>query len=110
MEPIEMKVKLVVLYPHPANVEKFEKIYNAKHMPLMRELVGSSVPLPTCLTVSTPERPAPYYRIAEIHFRDEDHFNEFISSGKSKIGRDSSVEVSTGGKPIYLVCREQPEI
>lgn len=104
-----MKVKPVVLYLPPADVEKFEQIHNAKHMPLMRELVGPGVPLPVYRTVST-ERPAPYYRIAEIHFRDENHFNEFTRSGKSKIGRDSSVEVSTGGKLIYLVCREQPEI
>ena len=105
-----MKIKLVVLYPQPVNEDAFEEKYNNEHMPLMRKLVGPGVPLPTYRTVSTPERRAPYYRIAEIQFGDADHLNEFVNSGKSKIGRDSSVEVSAGGKPIYLVCHEQPEI
>lgn len=55
-------------------------------------------------------RPAPYYRVAEIHFRDRTHLDEFTGSGKSRVGHESSVKVSTGGTPIYMVCEEQEPI
>ena len=71
-----MTVRLVVLYPHPNEEEEFEKYYNQVHMPLMRKLVGPEVPLPTYKTLSTPERKAEYYRVAEIHFRDRHRHDE----------------------------------
>ena len=105
-----MTIKLIVLYPHPKNTEEFERQYIGKHLPLMRELVGPGVPLPTYLTRGSPDQPAPYYRVAEIHSRDSRHFDEFTQSGRSGIGHESSVAVSTGGKPTYLVCDEQQAI
>ena len=105
-----MTIKLVVLYPHPIDADEFERLYVGKHLPLMRELVGPGVPLPTYRTIGSGERQPPFYRVAEIHFRSMDHFNEFTGSGRSKIGHESSVKVSTGGKPIYLVCEEQESI
>jgi uncharacterized protein (TIGR02118 family) len=99
-------VKLVVLYPNPVDPEAFERYYTAEHLPLMRRLVGPDVPLPTYKTV----QPAPYYRVAEIHFRDRTHFDEFVGSGKSRIGSESAKRVSTGGKPITFLCEEQPKI
>lgn len=105
-----MSIKLVVLYPQPTDVEAFERRYIGQHMPLMRELVGPDVPLPTYRTIGFGNRQPPFYRVAEIHFRNMAHFNEFTDSGKSKIGHESSVKVSTGGKPIYLVCEEQAPI
>jgi uncharacterized protein (TIGR02118 family) len=105
-----MTVKLVVLYPHPKDEAEFERQYVQKHLPLMRKLAGPDIPLPTYRTIETPERPAPYYRVAEIHFPNRQRFDAFVQAPENAVGRKSSLEVSTGGKPIFLVCEQQPEI
>jgi uncharacterized protein (TIGR02118 family) len=102
-------IKVVVLYPHPADPQAFERQYLEDHLPLMRRLLGDDVPLPTFKPESSPQRPAPYYRMAEIHFRDRSQLAEFVSSGKAAIGGESSESVSTGGKPVVLVCEERSE-
>lgn len=103
-----MMVKLVVLYPHPIDEDEFEERYVHEHLPLMNRLVGSGTIL-TYRTVGASRNPPAFYRIAEIHFRDIDQFNQFVESGNSKIGRDSSVNVSTGGEPTFLLCRQETE-
>lgn len=105
-----MTVKLVVLYPHPLDVEQFEQDYNQHHLVLMRELVGPDVPLPTYKVISPKEGSSPYYRVAEIHFNDRARLQEFATSEKAQIGKASSEKVSTGGKPILLICDEQAPV
>lgn len=105
-----MTVKLLVLYPHPADKDEFEQKYVGKHLPLMRALVGPDVPLPTYRTLARGGRPAAYYRVAEIHFDDMEHLEAFARSEKARIGRESAIEVSSGGAPILLVCQPQSEI
>lgn len=103
-------IKVVVLYPHPSDPEAFEREYVEGHLPLMRRLLGPDVPLPTFKPDSSPQRPAPYYRMAEIHFSDRSQLAEFVRSGKAAIGGESSERVSTGGKPIVFVCEALSEI
>lgn len=103
-----MTIKLVVLYPHPIDEDEFEERYVHEHLPLMNRLVGSAE-IQTYRTVSVSRNPPAFYRIAEIHFRDIDQFNHFVESGNSKIGRDSSLNVSTGGEPTFLLCRQETE-
>ena len=103
-----MPVKLLVLYPHPTDTDEFERRYDAKHLPLMRRLIGPDVPLLTYKTLGAPERP--YYRIAEIHFADMAHFTRFLQSDPQGTGRASAEKVSTGGPPVFLVCEEQPRV
>lgn len=103
-----MPVKLVVLYPHPHDVDQFERRYAAKHLPLMRELIGPGVPLKTWKTLGAADRP--YYRVAEIHFTDMASFQKFLQNDPTGRGRASATAVSTGCPPIFLVCDEQPEV
>jgi uncharacterized protein (TIGR02118 family) len=102
-------IKIVVLYPQPTDPEAFEQQYVKHHLPLMRQLLGPDVPLPTFKPDHSAERPAPFYRLAEIHFRDRAQLAEFVRSGKAAIGGESSERVSTGGKPTVLVCEERRE-
>jgi uncharacterized protein (TIGR02118 family) len=100
-----MPVKLIVLYPHPVDVDAFERRYHGDHLPLMRRLIGPGVPLLTHLTVGPPDRP--WYRVAEIHFDDMAHFTRFLQSDPQGTGRASAEKVSTGGPPVFVVCEEQ---
>lgn len=104
-----MTVTVVMLYPHPRDPGEFDEHYVNEHLPLMRELVGPDVQLPTYKTVQVGADPAPYYRVAEIHFPTRAAFDEFVSSGRSQVGRRSSQALSTGGPPVALVCERRDE-
>ncbi len=96
-----MAIRLLVLYPHPTDKDQFEARYLSKHVPLMR---GERVT--TYRTIDTPEGQAPYYRGADIYFRDAQHFGEFMQSEKARIAVESAHSVSTGGKPLFILCGE----
>lgn len=106
-----MIAKLLVLYPHPIDEAEFERDYVGHHLPLMRKLLGPNASLPTFKTVAVGDTRPPFYRVAEILFADMAALRSYLTE-KDKVerGRASSVQVSTGGDPIFLVCDEQPEI
>jgi uncharacterized protein (TIGR02118 family) len=99
-----MSVKLVVLYPKPTDIDEFERRYHGEHLPLMRSLLGPDVPLPTYRVNSPSGAEPPYYRVAEIHFADLQRFHAFVASDPAQTGRESSLKVSTGGPPTFLLC------
>jgi uncharacterized protein (TIGR02118 family) len=105
-----MNVKVIVLYPPPLDVEAFESEYVGRHLPLMRQLLGPDIPLPTFRIVSSEQRPAAHYRLAEIHFESQTQLDEFVHSGRGQVAGESSRRVSTGGKPLVAVCVKQEEI
>jgi uncharacterized protein (TIGR02118 family) len=102
-----MAVQLVVLYPHPTDVDAFEKYYLKKHVPTMTE-GAERFKVATLRTVATPfdqDGKPPYYRVAVIDFRDVQHFNQFLQSEQSKLALESAMKVSTGGPPMLLLCQ-----
>jgi uncharacterized protein (TIGR02118 family) len=105
-----MSAKIVVLYPQPKDPEQFEISYVGQHLPLMRRLLGPDVSLPTYRIRSTPQRPTPFYRMAEIHFPTLAELIAFAALEDSPVARASSEEVSSGGAPIVFVCERQADV
>jgi uncharacterized protein (TIGR02118 family) len=97
-----VSIKLLVLYPRPIDEEVFEQIYHDQHMPLMRRLITPAGRTPT-YRVRLPAD-APFYRMAEVHFDCLTDLEAFATSEEGKRARHSSAAVSTGGKPLVLVC------
>jgi uncharacterized protein (TIGR02118 family) len=97
-----MPAKIVVLYPKPAEPDAFERAYHGEHMPMMRRIVVPAARVPT-YAVRGPAG-APFYRMAEIHFADSEQLGEFARSEQAQIARLSAARLSTGGKPLVLVC------
>jgi hypothetical protein len=73
-------------------------------MPLMRRLVGPEVPMATYRVESPSGSEPPYYRVAEIDFPHRDAFLAFLSADGAREGQQSSIKVSTGGTPTFLLC------
>ncbi len=99
-----MAIKLVVVYPHPTDKDAFEQRYLSKHVPTMH---GFKVETYRTIDspVNAPDGKAPYHRVAVIEFRDVQHFNEFMQSEQAKIAVDSALKISTGGPPLFLLCK-----
>jgi uncharacterized protein (TIGR02118 family) len=104
-----MPAKIVVLYPPPLDVLRFETQYQEQHLPLVRQLMGPNILMPTYKVVSLANRAAPFYRMAEIHFPTLPDLLHYAQSPPSRTGRESAERVSSGGPPIIFLCDEQPE-
>jgi uncharacterized protein (TIGR02118 family) len=100
-----MSIKLVVLYPQPLDESEFEQRYHNQHLPLMARALGSSE-----RTRTYKARPAlastSLYRMAEVQFANLDELRAFGMSELGSEARRSAETVSTGGKPITLICEE----
>jgi uncharacterized protein (TIGR02118 family) len=100
------EVKLIVIYPRPTDVERFEKLFLEEHIRMAKKLPDQTKIVATqvtgCLTGTQS-----VHRIAEIHFPSFQALNACAASraGQETIAHAESI--STGGKPIFLVAEEE---
>jgi uncharacterized protein (TIGR02118 family) len=104
--------KLIVIYPSPRDVSTFERAYTQDHVPMVTpqtfrgisKFVASKV-------VGTPDgSPAPFYRVAELHFPSLETLQTAAASPSAQKAVAHAVSISTGGKPIVLVAEEDTKI
>lgn len=51
--------------------------------------------------------PAPFYRIAELHFTSMEALQAAAASSAAQQAVAHAVAISTGGKPLFLVAEEE---
>lgn len=99
-------ISLVVLYPQPKDVEKFEAEYT-KHLALLDEKAGISddaKPYTVTKFLPGPEGAAPdFYQMFKMSFESMEAFGQTMSTpGMQEVAADSK-RISTGGTPLVLV-------
>jgi uncharacterized protein (TIGR02118 family) len=99
--------KLVVIYPRPTDVERFEKVYTEEHIPMAVEKLHGKTKIVATKVVGSPSGTPPFYRIAEIHFPSLEALNACAASEEAKATIAHAESISTGGKPIFLVAEEE---
>ncbi len=101
--------KVVVLYPAPRDVQTFDRAYTQDHAPMvtpqnfkgLTRFVASRV-------VGTPDgSPAPFYRIAELHFPSMAALQAAAASASAQQVVAHAVSISNGGTPVFLVAEEE---
>ncbi len=100
-------VKLMVLYPQPTDVEKFERDYK-EHLVLLHEKANISAddPLPYTVTkfLPGPDGPATYYQLFTMYYPSAAALQEARSS-LGEVAADA-VRISSGGPPVVMVGSE----
>ncbi len=99
--------KLMVIYPVPADVETFEKVYQEDHVPIVVEKVPRKTKLVATRIVGSPAGDAPYHRIAEVHFRSMEDLQQAAASPGAEEALAHAAEISTGGAPLVLIAEEE---
>jgi len=98
-------MKLVVLYPQPTDVEKFESDYTA-HIAMLHDKTGIPVDVtPYTITkfVSGLDGPAPYYQMFSMPFESAEALNATMASaGMQEVAADAN-RISSGGAPTLLI-------
>src|SRR4051794_39505027 len=99
--------KLVVIYPKPQDEAAFEQEYKSVHLPMVEEKLKGLSRLVATKVVHSPQGEARTYRIAELHFSDMDTLNKVLQTDGAKAVMEHATSISTGGRPIVLVCEEE---
>jgi uncharacterized protein (TIGR02118 family) len=101
--------KIVVLYPPPKDVDKFERDYTQDHAPMVTpqnfagitKFVASKV-------VGTPDgSPPPFHRIAELHFPSMAALQQAAGSSGAQQAVAHAISISSGGRPLIMVAEEE---
>jgi uncharacterized protein (TIGR02118 family) len=97
------------LYPAPRDVDTFERAYTQDHVPMVtaqnfkgiKKFIASKI-------VGTPDgSPAPYHRIAELHFPSMEALQAAAASSSAQKAVAHAVSISSGGKPVFLVAEDE---
>jgi uncharacterized protein (TIGR02118 family) len=100
--------KLVVTYPVPTDIEKFERLYLEQHVPMaVAKLAGKTEIVATRVLSSAKSGSPPFHRIAEIHFPSMSALQACAASEGARETLANAVSISTGGPPIFIVADEE---
>jgi uncharacterized protein (TIGR02118 family) len=100
-------VKFVVIYPRPKDIEAFEKVYQAEHVPMAVEKLAGKTKFVASKVLDSPQGTPPFYRIAEVHFPSIEALQACAASEGGKETLAHAVSISSGGSPIFLVAEEE---
>jgi uncharacterized protein (TIGR02118 family) len=100
-------IKLIVVYPHPKDVDAFEKIYQDEHVPLAIAKLAGKTKIVATKILGSPQGTPPFYRIAEVYFPSMPALEACAASDGGKEALAHAVKISSGGPPIFLVAEEE---
>ena len=102
-------LKLIALYPQPADVEKFERDY-ANHILLLHEKMGipkDVKPYNVTKMLPTPTGQPNFYKMFSMPFNSAEELQEAMSSqGMQEVAADA-VRISSGGPPEIMIGNEE---
>lgn len=101
-------LKLIVLYPHPSDVEKFEKDYKA-HLQLTHEKLGipnNVKPYKVTKMLSMPTGLPQFYQMFSMPFNSPEDLQAAMGSqGMQEVAADAQ-RISTGGPLVVMIGNE----
>ena len=101
--------KIVVIYPTPRDAAAFERVYRDEHTPMVSRANFSGITrfVATRITGSADGKPAPFARVAELHFPSLQALQAAAGSEGAKKAVAHAVQISTGGPPLFLIAEEE---
>lgn len=99
------EIRLTVLYPRPADVERFERDYEEHRLLLHRKMGIPEDARPYTMTrfLPTPEGPAPFHRSFSMPFPSTSALRQAMDSPEMQEVAADAARISTGGPPVVLV-------
>ncbi len=97
--------KVIVLYPQPTDVAKFEQDY-AQHMRLFDEkmgITGDTKPYTVTKMFATPAGTPPFYQMAVIRFNSPEEMQAAMASPQVAELTADAVRISSGGAPVFMI-------
>jgi len=96
--------KLIVMYPHPTNLDTFEQRYADEHVPMAVEKLAGKTRFVASLITGSVGDAKPFHRIAEVYFPSMQALEDCLNSPGGQETAGHAVEISTGGAPVFLIA------
>ena len=84
---------LVVIYPRPMDIESFEKIYFAEHVPIAVENLVVKTKMAAVKITGFPQGVPPLYRIVEVHYPSKSALDARAATLASPVSTCTAPEV-----------------
>jgi len=101
------ETKIVVMYPYPSDVDKFERAYVDEHMPIAQKIPNVKRFVATKVAATPTGDQPTFYRIAELYFESLDSLKEALGSEAGQAAAGHAVSISSGGMPTFLIAEEE---
>jgi uncharacterized protein (TIGR02118 family) len=99
---------IVISTLFPKYLDAFEGIYREQHVPMaVSKLAGKTKMVATKVVGSARGGPAPFHRIAVIHFPSMSALQACAASVGAKETLANAVSISTGVPPIFIVAEDE---
>jgi uncharacterized protein (TIGR02118 family) len=101
--------KVIVLYPTPRDADAFDRAYTQDHAPMVTpQTFNGLTKFVASKVIGTPDgSPPTFHRIAELHFPSMEVLQSAAASSSAQKAIAHAVSISSGGKPLFLVCEEE---
>ena len=101
--------KIVVLYPAPGDVNKFERDYTQDHAPMVnaRTFPGITKFVATKILGTPDGSPPPFARVAELYFPSIEALQAAAATSAAQQAVAHAISISSGGTPTFLVAEEE---
>lgn len=100
-------VKLIVMYPPPADVAEFDRRYQSEHVPMAVEKLAGKTKLVATRVLASPVGTPAFHRIVEVYFPSMDALQRCAASQGGQETLAHAKAISTGGPPVVLVAEEE---
>lgn len=94
--------KIIVLYKHPNDPEKFKTYYKERHLPLVDKIEGLANAEITEIQSGPGGQPSDYFLMAELYFKDLAQMQEAMGSPEGQTVTDDLSNFATGGVTILI--------
>jgi uncharacterized protein (TIGR02118 family) len=101
-----MTAHLLVLYPKPTDVEKFDRAYREEHLPLAGPKLQGATGVVTMRVVGPAFAPPPYHLISDVSFPTVEALKACAASKGGKEALDHAASISSGEPPIVIAVVE----
>lgn len=98
-----MAAHLLVLYPKPNDVEKFDRAYREEHLPLAGPKLEGATGVVTKRVVGPAFAPPPYHLISDVSFPTIEALKACATSKGGKEALEHAASISSGGAPMVIV-------
>ncbi len=100
-----MSVKLLVIYPPPANAENFDRLYREEHIPMGKENLVGATNIETVRVLGAPAGKPSIYQISEVTFPSLEALQSCAGTDGAQKTMAHAVKISTGGAPEFLIVQ-----
>lgn len=102
-----MSVKLLVLYPTPADPEQFDQRYEREHLPMGKANLVGATGLASYRILASPAGKSPFARLTEVSCPTLKAIQECAALPGAQKTMAHAVEISTGGTPHFMILEQE---